>query len=263
MMIIKIGGGKTINLEAILRELSALKESFLIVHGANALRDEIAEKLNQPRKVITSVSGYSSVFSDDKAIDVMMMAYSGLRNKRIVELCQQYGINAVGLCGLDGKLIRGRRNKGIRMKDHHKIKIIRDFSGKPQSINLNFLNLLLNNGYVPVLTVPIIDENNRAINSDNDDIITVLQAALQAELIFQFIEAPGLLKDPNDPNSLIKRIRKQEMERLEDTATGRIKRKMFAINKLLKTGAVKIIISDGRIAQPLTHALQGGGTVIQ
>jgi len=99
MIILKIGGGKDINLEGVVKDLVDLEEKVLIVHGANALRDELGERLNQPKKTITSVSGYSSVYSDEAAIDLMMMAYSGLRNKRLVELCQRNGINALGIDG--------------------------------------------------------------------------------------------------------------------------------------------------------------------
>jgi len=121
-----------INLEGIVQDLAQLKEKFIVVHGANALRDKLAEDLKQPKKVVTSVSGYASVYSDETMIDLMMMAYAGARNKRIVELCHQHGINAVGLSGLDGKVVQGVRNKGIRVYQDAKLKVLRDFSGKPR-----------------------------------------------------------------------------------------------------------------------------------
>ena len=120
-----------------------------------------------------------------------MMAYAGIRNKRIVELCQQNGINAVGLSGIDGKMIQGKRNKGIRIKEKGKLKIVRDFSGKPNQINMELMELLLKNNYVPVLCVPIIDENGFAINSENDDIVNILQKEVHANKIIQLIEATG------------------------------------------------------------------------
>ncbi len=263
MIIIKIGGGDSINIEGIVKDLAGLDEEFLIVHGANALRDKIAEQLNQPKKVLTSASGYSSVFSDETALDIMMMAYSGLKNKRIVELCQQNGINAIGLSGLDGKLIQGKRNNGIRIKENGKLKIVRDFSGKPKSINIDLLNLLLDNGFVPVLCVPIIDENCFAINSENDDIITVLQDVIKADKIIQFIEAPGFLDDADDPKSLVKQISQKELKQREDQVEGRMKRKMLALRKLFESGAGSVIISDGRVNNPVTGALNGEGTIIQ
>jgi acetylglutamate/LysW-gamma-L-alpha-aminoadipate kinase len=263
MMIVKIGGGSTINIAGVIEDLAGLDEKYVIVHGANALRDKLAEDLGQPKQVLTSVKGYTSVYSDEKLLDFMLMAYAGLRNKRIVELCQQHGINAVGLCGLDGKIIQGKRNKGIRVYQGKKLKIVRDFSGKPQSVNEHLLQLLLDNGYVPVLTVPIIDEFNAAINTENDDVVRVLQPTLQADTVINLIEAAGFLEVRDDPASLIKNIPSLELEAREQQVAGRMKRKMLALRKLFEHGASKVIIGDGRGAHPVRDALAGKGTVIE
>ena len=262
MIIIKIGGGRDINIQGIIADLAALSEKFIIVHGANALRDKLAEDLGQTKQVLTSVKGYSSVYSDEKMIDVMMMAYAGLRNKRIVEMCQQHGINAVGLSGVDGKVVQGKRNRGIRVMQNGKQKIVRDYSGKPEIVNKAFLHLLLDNGYVPVLTVPIIDEHNTAINTENDDVVRVLQKSVQADTIVNLIEAPGFLKDKNDERSVIRKISPAELESHEQQVEGRIKRKMLSLKRLFEHGATRVIISDGRSEHPVADALAGKGTVI-
>ncbi len=263
MYIIKIGGGEKINIQGIIKNLAELNEKYIIVHGANAFRDKLAEELGKEKKVITSVKGYASVFTDEDAIDVMMMAYSGCKNKRVVELCQQNGINAVGLTGIDGRVVQGERNKGIRVREDGKLKIVRDFSGKPRSINSDLLNLLLENDYIPVLTVPIIDENGYAINSENDDIVAVLQKEFQAEKIIQFIEAPGFLEDKDNPDSVVKEMTKSELEQREAQVDGRMKRKILALRKLFEHGETNVIIADGRVDNPLNHALNGGGTIIR
>jgi acetylglutamate/LysW-gamma-L-alpha-aminoadipate kinase len=263
MIIVKIGGGKDINIKGIITDLASLDDQFIIIHGANALRDKLAENLNAPKKTITSVSGYTSVFSDETALDILIMAYAGLKNKRIVEICHQNGIDAVGLSGLDGKIIEGRRNKGIRVKEGGKLKILRDLSGKPKNINLKFLDLLLSNGFTPVLCVPIIDENNFAINSENDDIVALLQNTIQADKVIQLIEAPGFLNDPDDPKTLVQSLSAKDLLIREKQVTGRMKRKMLALRKLLETGAHQVIISDGRIDNPIYNALAGKGTIIQ
>ena len=262
MIIVKIGGGKEINIKGIIADLAGIDEPYLIVHGANALRDKLAEDLGQPKQVLTSVKGYSSVYSDEKLLDVMMMAYAGLRNKRIVELCQQHGINAVGFSGLDGKMVQGKRNSGIRVYQGKKLKIVRDFSGKPQSVNAPLLYLLLDNGYVPVLTVPIIDEHNTAINTENDDVVRVLQKALKADTVINLIEAAGFLENKEDGSSLIESIPASELAAREQQVDGRMKRKMLAVKKLFEQGASRVIISDGRTDHPVTAALAGKGTVI-
>jgi acetylglutamate/LysW-gamma-L-alpha-aminoadipate kinase len=262
MIIIKIGGGRNINIQGIIVDLAALSDKFIIVHGANAFRDKLVEDLGQTKQVLTSVKGYSSVYSDENMIDIMMMAYAGLRNKRIVEMCQQHGIDAVGLSGVDGKVIQGKRNRGIRVIQKGKQKIVRDYSGKPEIVNKAFLHLLLDNGYAPVLTVPIIDEHNAAINTENDDVVRVLQKSVQADTIVNLIEAPGFLEDNKDEGSVIRRLSPAELESHEQQVEGRIKRKMLSLKRLFEHGATRVIISDGRSEHPVADALAGKGTVI-
>ena len=262
MILIKIGGGESINLEAIIADLAGIEGPVLIVHGANVLRDQLAEKLGMEKTVLTSISGYSSVFSDQDAIDVILMSYAGLRNKKIVELCQRAGNNAVGLTGLDGRLVQGARNQGIRVRENGKTLIKRDLSGKPQTVNADLLRLLLDNGYLPVLTIPIVDENGFAINSENDDIVVKLAGALDVDTVVQLIEAPGFLDDPADETSVVPSMTPAELATREAQVEGRIKRKLLALTRLCRGGKTRVIIADGRGQQPVADALAGSGTHI-
>ena len=263
MILIKIGGGESINLEAVIADLATLDEPFMIVHGANVLRDRLTEKLGMKKTILTSVSGYSSVYSDQDAIDVIMMSYAGLRNKRIVELCQRSDINAVGLTGLDGRIVQGERNKGIRVRENGKTMIKRDFSGKPRSINVELLHLLIDNHYCPVMTIPIADENGFAINSENDDIVVKIANALEIDTVIQLIEAPGFLDDPQDESSLVERMNLAELSVREAQVKGRIKRKLLALMRLCAGGKTRVILTDGRGEHPVANALDGRGTHIQ
>jgi acetylglutamate/LysW-gamma-L-alpha-aminoadipate kinase len=229
MYIIKIGGGKTINHKAIIKSLKLLDNKVIVVHGANSLRDEIAQRLGIPVKTIISLKGYSSVRSDKKLMDLFLMSYAGLRNKRLVEIAQQAGINAIGLTGLDGALIRGKRNKKILSKEGDKIKVIKDdYSGRPKEIKADLLKILLNKGLTPFICPPILNEENEALNSENDSIVSLLVKDLsKVKTIIHFIEAPGLLKDHQDEKSLISKISLKELKEAEDKYTkGRMKRKM-------------------------------------
>lgn len=263
MIIVKIGGGKEINLKGTIQDLAEIDDQFIIVHGANAIRDEIAGKMGRPTRVVTSVSGYSSVVSDEAAIDAILMGYAGIQNKRIVELCQQHGINAIGLSGIDGRLIQGARNKGIRVKQEEKTVLLRDFSGKPKAVNRELLDLLISHGYVPVICIPIIDETHTAINSENDDIVNLLQEAIRADTVIQLIEAPGYMADLKDAGSLIPSLSRDELAGREAQVEGRMKRKMLALRRLMESGAKRIIISDGRVEHPIQDALSGKGTLIR
>jgi [amino group carrier protein]-L-2-aminoadipate 6-kinase len=263
MIIIKIGGGKSINLHGIIEDCQSLKEKFIIIHGANALRDEVIKKLGISKSIVTSLSGYDSVLTDASMIDGMMMCYAGVRNKRIVELCHQHGINAVGLTGLDGSMFRGKRNKGIRTQENGKIILKHDLSGKPQECNTMLLRLLLEHDYTPVLTVPILDEYNMAINTENDDIVRILHNSIEANTIIQFIEAPGLLLNVDDKNSIVGSLIKEQLLHHEENTTGRMKRKLMALRKLYTYSSPHVIIADGRSDHPLDDAMGGKGTHIQ
>ena len=263
MILIKIGGGERIDLDAVVADLADIDEPVLIVHGANVLRDQLAQKLGMEKTVLTSISGYSSVFSDQDAIDVILMSYAGLRNKKIVELCQRAGKNAVGLTGLDGRLVQGARNQGIRVRENGKTLIKRDLSGKPQAVNADLLTLLLDNAYLPVLTIPIVDEKGFAINSENDDIVVKIAEALDIDTVVQLIEAPGFLDNPEDEDSLVAKMSPAELETREAQVEGRIKRKLLALTRLCRGGKTRVIIADGRVEHPLADALQGAGTHIQ
>jgi len=262
MILIKIGGGASINLPGIIRDLSQLQEKYIIVHGANAARDKLAQQLGLEKEVVTSVSGFSSVLTDDNAIDLIMMSYAGLVNKRIVALCQQHGINAVGLSGLDGRTIQGKKNQGFRVQENGKVRIVRDQSGKSKTINKKLLNLLMSNGYTPVLCIPIIGEDGEPLNSENDDIVHTLQNAFKAEKVIHLIEAPGLLEKPSDESSLILKLSQKELSERIENSKDRMKRKLYSISKLFESGVKQVVISDGRSEHPVTDALSQKGTVI-
>ncbi len=262
MLILKIGGGAGINMEGIADDIVHLAEPLVIVHGANAWRDDLADRLGVAREVVTSVRGYDSVLATEASMDVMLMAYAGLRNKRIVEALQRRSIQAIGLSGVDGRVIQGKRNPGIPVRQGEKILLRRDLSGKPQGINTALLQLLLSNGYTPVLTVPICDEQGVAISADNDDITAALHRDLRADLIVSLLEAPGFMAEASNPSSVIPAMSRAEVKQWEDRSTGRIKRKLHAITRIMEEYPTKVILSDGRTPHPLADALAGKGTVI-
>ena len=146
--------------------------------------------------------------------------------------------------------------------ENGKKKIVRDYSGKPEMVNKALLLMLLENDYVPVLTVPIIDEHNAAINTENDDVVRVLQQSMRADTILSLIEAPGFLEDRSDEASVINKISPVELESREQQVEGRMKRKMLSLRRLFEHGATRVIIGDGRSEHPVADALAGKGTVI-
>jgi len=262
-LIVKVGGGSTINLPAIARDLRSIETPVVVVHGANACRDELAGRLGTPPVTITSASGIESVYTDDAQLELLTMAYAGLANKRFVQLCQQEGVNAIGLSGLDGAVVRGRRNPAIRVVDKGRKKLVRDHSGKPVAVNTSLLRCLLEEGTTPLLTVPILDESGRAVNTENDTVVALLQEALGARTVVQLIEARGFLDRPDDDDSVIPRMSFDELDRRLASSSGRFRRKLMALTSMRASGCETIHVGDGRGDSPLTSALAGIGTTIE
>jgi acetylglutamate/LysW-gamma-L-alpha-aminoadipate kinase len=191
----------------------------------------------------------------------MYLTYAGLANKKIVEVMQKAGLNAVGLSGIDGKLIIGKKHPALLAVVDGKKKVIKDdLTGSVEGINTDFLKHLLSKDMVPVITPPIITTDGEVINADGDKVAAKVAADLKAKLLIFLIEAPGLLTDFQDKNSAISEVNKSNLEKLLPLISGRMKRKLLECIKLLDSGIEKIIIADGTIKLPITNALKGGGT---
>jgi acetylglutamate/LysW-gamma-L-alpha-aminoadipate kinase len=265
MVIVKVGGGKNINLDFVCEDFASLvkKEKAILIHGGHAKRDEIAKKLGHPTKTITSPSGINSVYTDQKAIEIFLMVYPGLMNKKIVAKLQSFGVNAIGLSGIDGRLWEGKRKKAILAKEGEKIKLIRDdLSGKVEKINAKILEILLKENFVPVVCPPAISYEGEIINVDSDPVVVRMAKELKAEKIIFLFEAPGLLRDERDEKSLISYIPKEKIDEYLIYAKGRMRRKILAAKEAIEAGVKEIYFGDGRIEKPITLALEGKGTLI-
>ena len=265
MLIVKVGGDDGLDLGGIAQDIVAQQRPTVVIHGANQLRDRIAAALGTPPTVVESISGQSSVLSDEPAIDALLAAYAGIRNKRLVEALRRAGGDAIGLTGLDGGLVGGRVNRGIRVRRGDKKVLLRDLSGKPVSINRAFLGHLLATGMIPVLTVPICGEDGTALNSENDEILTELARALQPSDVVSLMGAPGLLADKDDPTSLVPQVHASELEDWEERVEGRMRRKIRALRRFFEAPGASnpaIRLADGRLPEPISRALAGGGTLV-
>lgn len=267
MILIKIGGGKNINWDYICEDVFSLVkngEEIIVVHGASTTRDAIAEKLGIPTKTIISPSGITSVYTDKKALEILLMVYAGLINKQIVATMQSYGINAVGLSGVDGRIWEARRKEVVYSVENGKTKLISDnLTGKVEKINTNLLNLLVKNKYIPIICPPAIGFDNEILNTDNDMASAIMAGAFDIKRLIILFEAPGMLEDIHDKKSLMKKIKKEEIDEHMEFAVGRMKKKLLGAQKALALGVKKIYWGDGRVKHPILKAMKGKGTVIE
>lgn len=263
MLVVKIGGAIGIGFEKLAEDLKNY-DNYVLVHGGSHEMNIISEKLNTPPKFVTSISGHVSRYTDEDTLNVLKMVYSGKVNKSIVETMRLKGINAVGLTGLDGGLLRGKRKEAIRIVENGKPKILRgDHTGKVDEVNIKLLRLLLEAGYVPVITIPIEGLEGGALNADADRAAAAIAGGLQAETLVILSNVPGLLKNPEDKSSLIENIPKAQLENYMEYAQGRMKKKILGATEAIASGVKRVVLGNANLDKPLTTALAGSGTVIE
>ncbi len=262
MLVIKIGGS-LINPDPILRDISRCAEPLVLVHGANRELNELSTRLGHAPRMVTSERGDISRFTDAETMDYFLMAYAGKVNKRIVERLRALGVNAIGLTAMDGGIAIGRRKGDIRIREGDKTKILHgDHSGTLEHIEPRLLHLLLEAGFLPVLTPPAISRDGVAINVDGDRLAMELACVLPAERLLIFADTPGFLRDPDDETTLIPKIRVDEIDRYAPFGRGRARVKLLAAGQAIRRGVQAVGLLDGRREHPLTDALEGAGTWI-
>jgi len=268
MLVIKLGGSRGIDTEAFVADLAAVVhggERVVFVHGGNKELDDLCARLGIPVRQVTSATGQVSRFTDAEIMDAFLMAYAGRINKRLVEKLQALGVNAVGLTAMDGRIAVGRRKSAIRILEEGKPKMLHgDFAGSIETIDPTLPRLLVENGYLPVLTPPAISTDGEAINVDGDKLAMELAVALGADALLIFSNTPGLLADVNDEASLVRHIPFTGAmdEAALSMAQGRMKKKVLSAFNALKGGVGQVVFADARVAEPVQRALRGEGTVI-
>lgn len=265
MFVVKIGGSKGINLDYVLEDLARQTEPLVLVHGASDELNQISTQLGKPPRMVTSPSGYTSRYTDRETLDIFSMVYCGKLNTRIVEKLQQLGVNAVGLSGVDGRLLEGKRKSSVRIIEDGRTKILRDdYTGKVERANVDLLNVLLANGYLPVISPPAISYEGEVINVDGDRAAAVIANALGADRLIILSNTRGFLKDVNDEDSLIPMLDRDGIgEAIETYAQDRMKKKLLGAREAIDEGVREVILGDGRIPGSITAALSGKGTVIK
>ena len=267
IVVVKLGGTEGVDFSAICNDAAELLKQgkqLVFVHGGSVEANALGEGLGTPPKMITSPSGYTSRYTDRKTLEIFLMAVNGKVNSLLTEQLQMLGINAFGLCGLDGKLIRATRKDSIQSIENGKRKIIRDdYTGKIESVNSELLMMLIHSGYLPVIAPVAVSEKGEALNVDADRAAAMVAAALKAESLLLLTAVPGLMKNFPDESTLIWQLSQSQLAAASEAAQGRMKKKVLGAEEALKGGVMRVIIADGRIQNPITNALEGNGTVIQ
>lgn len=260
MLIIKIGGNILDNpsrLSSFLADFAKLKGPKLLVHGGGKIASAIGEKLG-----ITPVMVEGRRVTDAETLELVTMVYGGLVNKQVVARLQALGCNAIGMTGADANCIAATK-RPVRNTDYG---FAGDVAG-PESINVQFLNTLLQAGLTPVLAPLTHDGNGSMLNTNADTIASVLAIALsaiyQVKLVYCF-EKKGVLSNAADDESVISYIDHERYEQLKKkgVVTAGMVPKLDNAFAALQQGVQQVLIGEAESLLSIQYNSAYQGTTI-
>ena len=166
-----------------------------------------------------------------------MLALSGKVQTDLVAALARRGVRALGLSGVDASLILAKRKVGARaVIEGRVIHLTDDLSGTVERVDAELLRTLLSAGLVPVVGPPAITADGEVVNVDADGVAAAVAGALGATALVLLTNVPGVLRNKDDPSSLIPRIRAEEIDSVLPLALGRMRKKLIAARDAVRAG---------------------------
>ena len=262
-LVVKLGGGAGVVTEGIVREIAqyvAAGQRVVLQHGGSDLTNTLSESLGHPARMITSPGGMVSRYTDSQTLRIYMMAVAGQINTELVALLQKQGVNALGLTGVDGRLLMARRKSIVRsVTPEGRTQVLRDdYTGQIEQVNDALLCQLLNAGYTPVIAPLALSRNGECLNVDGDRAAAAVAVALHAQALVILTNVPGLLANPDDSATLIRTIPADQLAHYMEYARGRMRKKLLGAQEALQGGVAQVLIGSASLAA----TLEGAGTTI-
>jgi len=256
------------NLSSLAEELALLHQvgiRICVVHGGGKQLSELARKLGVDQTVIEGRR-----VTNDETLDLAKMIFRGKINTEILAALRHRGIHAVGLSGVDGGVIRAVRRppKDVVNRETGKTETV-DFGhvGDIAEIDARLIKLLLENGYLPVISSLGASDEGEIYNINADTIASEIAAELQAEKLILLSDVNGIYLDPTDPESKLSRLSVSRAEDLIEsgTATGGMLPKLQSLISLLRRGLRSAHVISGTERNALLSEVftdEGTGTML-
>ena len=263
-IVVKIGGSNgvaTTNIVCEIAQCVADGQRIVVLHGGSDLTNTLSERLGHPVRMITSPGGMVSRYTDSETLSIYAMAVAGQINTDLVASLQRQGVNALGLAGVDGRLLLARRTSAIRsVTPDGRVQILRDdYTGQIEHINDALLRQLLDVGYTPVIAPLALSMDGERLNVDGDRAASAVAAALHADALVIMTNVPGLLANPEDQASLFSTIPTDQLADYVQYAHGRMRKKLLGAQEALQNGVPRVCIGSNS----LLDVLDGAGTAIE
>ena len=257
VVVVKYGGNAMINeqlKEQVMEDIVLLHlvgVKVVLVHGGGPEINELMNKLGKQPEFVDGLR-----FTDRETVDIVQMVLAGKVNKTLVNLLEMKGGNAMGISGMDGHLI------DATFKDERL-----GYVGKIESMNIKPVTDLLDRGYIPVISTVGCDSNGNAFNINGDTAAAFIAGALGAERLIMITDIAGVLRDKDDPATLIPVITVDEAKTLYDEGviSGGMIPKVNCCIEAIERGVQNVIIMDGRIPHSILMEIltdEGAGTMV-
>ena len=256
IVVIKYGGNAMINEElkdSVMRDivlLSLIGVKVVLVHGGGP---EISEMLKKTGKESKFVNGLR--YTDKETAEIVRMVLAGKINKSLVDLIERFGGRSLGLCGIDGHMMK------CEMQDESL-----GYVGKIVHIDTKAVTDALSLGYIPVISTVGYDDDGNIFNVNADTAAAVIAGALGAESLILMTDTKGVLKDKDDESSLITKIYVSDIPSLvkQGIISGGMIPKVECCKEAIRRGVKKVFITDGRVNHSILMELlsdEGMGTM--
>lgn len=241
IVVVKYGGNAmtsdelkhAVMLDVVLLSLVGIK--VVLVHGGGPEINEMLDKLGIESKFVDGLR-----YTDEETALVVQMVLAGKVNKNLVSLLQSHGGRAIGLCGIDGGLLKAAKKESD---------VDLGYVGEVEAVDTKPILDALDNGYIPVIASVSADENGQAYNINADTAASAIAAALGAENLILMTDIRGLLYDKNDENTVIPVVNVSEVASMikQGIISGGMIPKIESCVETVRRGASKVAIIDGRI----------------
>ena len=256
-VVVKYGGNAMINQqlkEQVMEDIVLLwliGVKVVLVHGGGP---EISDTMAKLGKKAEFVNGLR--VTDKETVDIVQMVLAGKVNKTLVNMLEMKGGKAMGISGIDGRLIEAE------FKDERL-----GYVGNITNINIQPITDLLEKGYIPVVSTVACDENGNIYNIHGDTAAARIAGALEAERLIMMTDIAGILRDKDDPSTLIPKITVEEARSLyeQNVISGGMIPKVDCCIDALSHGVNNVVIMDGRIPHSILMELltdEGAGTMV-
>ena len=257
IIVVKYGGNAMINeqlKEQVMEDIALLwliGVKVVLVHGGGPEINEVMDKFGKKPEFVDGLR-----VTDKETIDIVQMVLAGKVNKSLVTLLQMKGGHAVGISGMDGGLIEAK------IKDERL-----GYVGKITNIRPQPINDLLEKNYIPVVSTVASDRHGNAYNINGDTAAAYIAGALGAERLLMMTDIAGILRDKDDPSSLIPELTISEAKALygEGIISGGMIPKVDCCISAIEKGVENVTILDGRIPHSILMELltdEGAGTMV-